>query len=196
MTNPNGNLFDRSKAPSVAFKIVGQGHTMKITDWPSLKDSKNFETGQVERWQDGSPKKIILVPVSINSEAHALWVTPGTALFAAVEAAQNAAGAEIAPGGTLSVTYTHDVPSSKGAHFAPAKQYSATYAPPSAFTKAADPFAQAAGPVTPAASSTPPAPAPSAAAPAAGKQMISPEQFAALSAVPGMDMSPYAIAGA
>jgi hypothetical protein len=188
VTNPNGNLFDRSKSPIVPFKVIGTRHVMKITEWPSLKDAKNFETGQIDRWPDGSAKKIILVPVSINGEAHALWVTPGTALFAAIEKAQQDAGAEIAPGGTLTVAFTHEVPSSKGAHFAPAKQYEASYSPASA-------FAQAAGT---AASSTPAA-APATSAPqpqtnvGPAKQAITAEAYAALSSVPGMDMSNFIV---
>lgn len=187
MTNPNGNLLGGStSAPSVKFPTIGTRHVMKVTAWPSQKQSKNFETGQPEFWPDGQPKKVILVEVEIDGVAHALWVTPGTALYAAINEAQQAAGQEVGPGGTLTVEHTHSVPSSKGAHLAPAKQFKAEYQPgPGAFSAAAsDGFDTA-----PAAA----APATQAAAPQPGVTYLPADKYAALAAVPGADMSGFAV---
>lgn len=184
MTNPNGNLFGGQSSPSVKFPTVGTEVTIDVTEWPEAKQSKNFETGQPESWPDGRPKQIVLVAGKVNGEDHALWVTPGTALAAAIRTAEQESGKDIGPGSKLTVKYTHDVPSSKGAHFHPAKQYSAHHAPASVFASA------------PAATPAPAAPAaaPAPAAPVAeGLKPLSPEQYAALSAA-GVDMTPFVVA--
>lgn len=198
MTQPDNyvNPFNREKTPSLTFANPGDSHTLTVTERPSLQQSRNFETGNPEVWPDGSPKQIILVLGTIASgEKRALWVTPGTALFAAVQKAQQDAGAEVAPGGTLSVTFTHTVPSQKGAHFHPAKQYSAAYKPGSAFGSAAPATAAPAAthsvaPQQPVSAAPTPVTTVPQQAPAAPAQQLTPEQYAALSAA-GVDMSAF-----
>lgn len=143
--------------PSISFKDKPHGTTYRgrVAELPTLVQSRDFETGNPATWPDGNPKMVAVTTLEIDGQMFSLWAPKPSALFAAIKEAQNAAGQQIAIGGTLEVTYTHDEPNKTNPRLNPAKQYRVVYSPPDAFAE----------PV-PAAPTAAPAAAPAAAAPA------------------------------
>jgi len=125
-----------SKTAAVSFKDSrpGDSVTLIITKLPELVQSRDFETGQPAVWDDGNPKMSAVVTGTINGEEKAVWASKPSAMFAAVAEAQRVAGAKLAPGGTLTITYSGDKPNEKNPRLNAAKQYTATYSPPDAFS--------------------------------------------------------------
>lgn len=131
------------KAPSLSFKDATPDtmYTGIITGRPKLVQSRDFETGQPKTWPDGNPVMSVVIMLDVDGEARSLWAQKPSSMFAALVAAQKAAGGQpMEEGGTLYVKFTGTVPNSKNPKLNPAKQYAAKYTPPSA---KADPFAPA-----------------------------------------------------
>lgn len=154
--------------PSISFKDVPHGTTYRgrVAELPAMVQSRDFETGNPATWPDGNPKMVVCTTLEIDGQLFSLWAPKPSALFAAIKDAQNKAGSQIAVGGILEVTYTHDEPNKTNPRLNPAKQYRVTYTPPDAF-----------GDSTPAAESTHAAPestpAPAGANPAeTAKQLL------------------------
>lgn len=150
--------------PSLSFKDKPHGTTYRglVAELPALVQSRDFETGNPATWPDGNPKMVVCTTLDIDGQLFSLWAPKPSALFAAIKEAQNTAGQQIAIGGTLEVTYTHDEPNKTNPRLNPAKQYRVAYAPPDAFSEPAP-----ANGVTPAAApelAHGPGPAPAAAA--------------------------------
>ena len=124
-----------SKTSAVSFKDArpGDSITMLITKLPELVQSRDFETGQPAVWDDGNPKMSAVVTGTVDGEERAVWASKPSAMFAAVAEAQRVAGAKLAPGGTLTITYAGDKPNEKNPRLNAAKQYTATYVPADAF---------------------------------------------------------------
>jgi hypothetical protein len=144
---------ENESLPAISFKEapVGSSVTGRVTSPARLVQSKDFETGERATWPDGNPKMAAVIEMDTPLGPRSLWASKPSALFAAIQQAQKAAGARITPGGTLTVTYTHDVPNSRNPRLNPAKQYSVRYVPPDAFgepepngaaTAAAQPWGQ------------------------------------------------------
>jgi hypothetical protein len=155
--------------PSLSFKDVpfGTSYSGTVVELPTLIQGRNFETGEPDVWPDGNPKMVVCVTLQIGADKWSLWAAKPSSMFSAIKAAQDAAGVQIAVGGTLQVTYTHDVPNKTNPKLNPAKQYTAAYTPPNAFEEPAQP-AQPAMPAQPTMPVAPVAPADHAmAAPAA-----------------------------
>ena len=170
--------------PSVSFKDapVGASVTGIVTVAPSLVQSRNFETSQPDFWADGNPKMSVVTRIALpNGEERGLWAAKPSAMYAAIADAQKQAGALIAVGGTLTITFTGFKPS-ENARLSPQKLYAVTYVPPDAFEQPA----AAQGWQQPAAAAPPPAwsqpAAPLAAVPNPGPIQYTPEQIAAAKA--------------
>ena len=132
----------REKTPAISFKDapLGTSYTGKIVEPPEMVNSRDFETGELATWPDGNPKKSVVTLLEMiggpnNGEIRGLWAAKPSAMFAAIADAQEAAGAQLAVGGTITVTYTHDVPSSKNPRLNPAKQYKVVYYPNNPFAE-------------------------------------------------------------
>jgi hypothetical protein len=123
-----------TSTPSLSFKDapVGTSFTCTVVEAPTLLQSRNFETGNPDFWPDGNPKMSAVVKVTVNGEERSIWAAKPSAMFAAIASAQQTAGQQITPGGTLVVTYTHDKPN-ENPRLNAAKQYSVVYTPPNAF---------------------------------------------------------------
>lgn len=126
--------------PSVSFKNapVGTSFQLEVTKTPQLVQSRNFDTRELDFWPDGNPKMTVVTEVvdRATGEEKSLWAPKPSSMFAGIQAAQQAAGAQIAVGGVLVVTFTHEVPVEGKPHLNPAKQYAVSYAPPNAFAEA------------------------------------------------------------
>ncbi len=126
-----------SSTPSLSFKDmpVGTSYTGQVLEVPKLTQARDYETGNPAFWDDGNPKMTVVTKLSVGGEERSLWAPKPSAMFAAIQAAQNAAGVQISVGGTLSVTYTGDKPNEKNPRLSAAKQYAVTYTPPNAFAQ-------------------------------------------------------------
>ena len=135
MTTTHNDPFASTSAPSVSFNNVpvGTSYTGTVLELPAMVQARDFETGNPATWPDGNPKMTVVTKLSVNGEERSLWAPKPSAMFAAISDAQKAAGAALAIGGTLTVTYIGDKPNATNPRLNPAKQYSAVYQPPNAF---------------------------------------------------------------
>lgn len=184
MTQTYNDPFASTGAPSVSFKDmpVGTSYTGTVLELPAMVQARDFETGNPATWPDGNPKMTVVTKLSVNGEEMSLWAPKPSAMFAAISDAQKAAGAALAIGGTLTVTYVGDKPNATNPRLNAAKQYSAVYQPPNAFAEETP--AQAQQTVAATLEATPVQQPAAAATPAAGGP--TPEQVAALKAA-GVD---------
>ena len=144
------------KTPSLSFKDapIGTSYTGRILDAPTLVQSRNFETEQPDFWPDGNPKMSAVVKADFGGDTgvRSIWAQKPSALFQAIAEAQTAAAAKLAPGGTITVTYSGDgVRKDGNTKLNPPKQYAVTYTPADAFDLAPAAQAAVAAPVAPAA---------------------------------------------
>lgn len=166
--------------PSVTFKDapVGTTYTGTVTEAPQFVQARDFESGLPALWPDGKPKMTVVTSIAIDGEERSLWAPKPSAMFRAIQEAQLAAGAKIAVGGTLTVTFTGEKPNEKNPRLNPQKLYSVSYVAPDAFAAAP---AQQAAPAPAQGWTASPAPVPQA-APAATVPQYTPEQIAAAKA--------------
>lgn len=123
--------------PTAKFDSVGVAIGGPITEEPTIGQVRDFTTGELKVWSDGSPQRQMVVTVqtelrdpeiSDDSGKRRLYVK--AKLREAVAAAVRAAGANgLEVGGVLTVTYTGDGVSS-GRGMNPPKLFTATYTKP------------------------------------------------------------------
>lgn len=171
--------------PSVSFKNapLGTSYQLEVTSIPTMVQARDFDTRELEFWPDGNKKLTVVTNVvdKATGEEKSLWAPKPSGMFAAIQAAQQAADAQIQPGGTLIVTFAHEVPVEGKPHLNPAKRFAVQYLPPNAFGEAQGPPPQWAQP--PAATPPPTAPpvqhqTPPAAPPAQQLPVAPPVQYA------------------
>lgn len=123
--------------PSLSFKDkpVGTSYTGKVTKAPELVQARDYESGQPAFWKDGNPQMTVVTTLEVNGEEVNLWAPKPSAKFRAIADAQKAAGAQIAVGGTLTITYSGEKPNDNP-RLNPQKLYTAVYRPPNAFEEA------------------------------------------------------------
>ena len=136
------------KTPSLSFKDapIGTSYTGRVIDSPTLVQSRNFETEQPDFWPDGNPKMSAAVKADFGGDVgvRSIWAQKPSALYAAIAEAQTAAGTKIAPGGTITVTYSGDgVRKDGNTKLNPPKQYAVSYTPPDIFAATPEPAAPA-----------------------------------------------------
>lgn len=139
----SSNAFDLGgEGNSFAFDTIGASVTGRITDIEQVQQT-DMQTGQPAVWDDGKPK--MMVRVELQTEIRDTPFDDGkrsvylrgprkpeskssmAAVLAAVMAATGTRA--IAPGGTLTLTYSGDgVPPRKG--YSAPKQYEASYRAP------------------------------------------------------------------
>jgi hypothetical protein len=193
------------KLPAVSWRDngvdvpVGTTYRLQVTAPAKQVESRNFETGEIERWPAkpgqaiGDPKWSVVTEVTdlATGEAKALWCARGSAMFAALKQAQVASGQQFAVGGVITVTFTgNGVRKDGNTRLNPPKQFTATYAPP-APGAGADAFAEPTPVAQPVAAAPQPAAQPvqaviAAAAPTApvgSASAFTPEQLAAFAGI-------------
>jgi hypothetical protein len=154
-----------SGAPTAKFPTVGTTVTGTVLREPEARQAKEYRTGVLETWKDGSPKMIVVVQLATSERDPAIPSDDGTrALYIegkhltdAVRKAVRAAGANgIHTGGTLTVQYIADGPAESGLN--PPKLYAAQYTPPAVSWSGVG--APGNAPTSPAPAGYPQAPAP------------------------------------
>jgi hypothetical protein len=121
------------RVPSVSFKgaPIGGSLTMTVVELPKEVQARDFATGKQETWDNGDPKMNVVTRVELNGEKRDLYCTKPSAMYnAIVECLKQTMPGYLDVGGTLTITFTGEQPSSKGN---PQKLYAAQYRPPSAF---------------------------------------------------------------
>lgn len=141
MSYDNDPFSGGDKTPAVSFKgkPVGTTVVMQVTEPATLQQSSVYNPNPdaprvLATWPDGNPKMAAVVVGTVDGERRSFWAGKPSSLFAAIRDAQAAAGAKIAPGGTLTVTFYAEKPTNGD----PQKLYRATYQPPSAGDAFAD----------------------------------------------------------
>jgi len=147
--------------PSVSFKNVPPGTTyyLQVDGVPKMVQARDFDSRELEFWSDGNPKMTVATDVidMQTGEEKCLWAPKPSSMFAAIQGAQQAAGATLQPGGRLVVQFTHEVPVEGKPHLNPAKQYAVTYQPPNPFENAQPVTPPVQQPVAPPVQQAPPA---------------------------------------
>lgn len=137
------SLFATESTPALSFKDapVGTSYTGVVTRAPELVQSRDIDTGELAYWPanpDGSrnPKMSVVLNITMpTGEERSVWATKPSQLYSALGAAEKAAGAAIAIGGTLTITLTGEKPNATNPKLNAQKLYTATYAPGSAFAE-------------------------------------------------------------
>jgi len=122
--------------PAVSFHEPNGGHPkgewvkLKVLDWPKLLEQKD-DDGEVERWDNGDPKLVLVASVEDDGEKRSLWAKKmgkkaTTSMYRQIVAAQKKVREELEdpnyrlkPGDTLALQYVGDdksVPAKKGNH--------------------------------------------------------------------------------
>lgn len=120
--------------PAVSFHEPNGGHPkgewakLKVTDWPKLLEQKD-DDGEVERWDNGDAKLVLVVSVEEDGEKKSLWAKKmgkkaTGSMYQQIVAAQKKVRADLGdpqyrlkPGDTLAIQYVDDdksVPAKKG----------------------------------------------------------------------------------
>lgn len=123
--------FAQVSAPAISFRDapIGTSYTGTVTKAPAMVQSRVFETGQPAFWPDGNPKMAVVTNLNVDGNDCSLWAPKPSSMFAAIVAAQQAAGVRIQPGGTLAVTYVGEKPNTTNPHLNAQKLYTVAYAP-------------------------------------------------------------------
>jgi hypothetical protein len=159
MTNPTPDPLETFESvPAVSFHAPNGGHAkgevvpLKVLDWPKLLEQKD-DDGNVERWDNGDPKLVLVISVEDGGEKKSLWAKKmgkkaASSMFQQIAKAQKVVREEtgdlnyrLKPGDTLFLKYDGDdtsVPPKKGNH---PKMFKAKIVPGEAPPPAADALA-------------------------------------------------------
>lgn len=144
---PSISFASKDQYGNLSSKPVGTRIGGKVLKAPTMLQSRNFTTKQLETWPDGNPKMSVVVEIEVAGEPMSLWVKKPSALFKAFgEAIGRAGGVPVGPGAQVWVTLTGF--GKPEADKAPAKLYAVEYTP-------ANQFATEVPPTTPAPTAAP-----------------------------------------
>lgn len=127
----NDFLNSGGGAPAAKFPTIGTVVRGTIVD-AEVQDQTDFETGEALVWQDGKPRKQLIITVDTgivdgDDDGNRRLFAKGNMLTAIREAVKP--HGELAVGGKLAVKYSDDGVASKRG-FNPPKLFKATYEPP------------------------------------------------------------------
>ncbi len=138
--DPTDPLSGGEKTPAVSWKDqpIGTTVVLSVTEGPKLVQSRDFDTGEPAFWPAGSdgvknPKMSVVVAGQVNGEDVALWAPKPSSMFAALAAAQIAAGSRIVAGGTVRVTLCGQKKNPERPKLNAQNLFEATYLRPDAF---------------------------------------------------------------
>jgi hypothetical protein len=129
------DFLESGGIPSAGFDTIGASWTGTIVRMEKLQ-SRDFETGEAQTWDDGAPKYMIHVDIQTQVRNPDIAGDDGVRrlfvrgnMMSALRGAMRATGSRLLPGGTLTVSYVRDGDQKKRG-FNPAKLYEAKYEPP------------------------------------------------------------------
>jgi hypothetical protein len=141
MIDDNVHNFLAAKAPSVKFDKFGDTITGRVLT-AEVQQDRDFLSGNLLTWDNGDPRKVLIVTIAtdlhdpkIDNDDGARRIWARSALAGAIKGAVARSGARFLPGGTLTITYTHDKEPTGPKKQYPSKQYTAEYqGPPAGFS--------------------------------------------------------------
>jgi hypothetical protein len=129
-------LMGGGGAPTAKFAAPGASVGGRITEKPTVEQQRDISTGEKKFWSDGNPMMQLVVTVQTNErdpeveddDGKRRIFVKGQMKQAVADAVRAVGGRGLEPGGTLTVTYSHDG-EVKQRGFNPPKQYRAQYVP-------------------------------------------------------------------
>ncbi|KAB2384734.1 hypothetical protein [Actinomadura montaniterrae] len=120
---------------SAKFPVIGTTVTGTIAREPEVRDQTDFDTGKVKTWDDGTPRRQLMVvlqtaerdPANPDDDGERAVYVKGQMKTAVRDAVRKAGAPGLKVGGTLTVQYIADGQATRGN---PPKQYAASYVPP------------------------------------------------------------------
>jgi hypothetical protein len=142
LTDTNDPFYRPDKAKSLSWKgaPVGAKVVMVLDGAATKVQSRNYETGKPDFWDDGNPKYSVVLTGDVKGKRRSLWAAIPSALFFALGDAQDKSGAKFGNGGELTVEYVGDKPN-ENPRFNASKQFTAKYVPPAPSAESSDPWA-------------------------------------------------------
>jgi hypothetical protein len=139
MSDDPFDVPEKKPAYSWAGAKIGTVMTGTVTDAPVEVQSRNFDTGKPETWDDGNPKMAVVVGVEVDGEKLNLWARKPSALFAALakahKADKDAGGQGIAVGGELKVQLSGQKKNPEKPKLNPQNLFRAKFKPQDAFAE-------------------------------------------------------------
>jgi hypothetical protein len=98
-----------------------------------MLQTRDYQTKAPKFWPDGNPQMAAVFKVQLDGsgEVRSVWAKRPGGLFSALQAAQEASGARIGPGGRVAISFTGYGQAEAGKN--PPKVYAARYEPPNTF---------------------------------------------------------------
>lgn len=128
------DFLESGGIPSAAFENIGDSWRGQVIRAAKVQ-SRDFETGELQTWDDGSPKYQLNIDIQtdvrdpeINGDDGVRRLYVRGNLLQATRQALRAKSAKLLPGGFIEATYTADGTASKRG-FQPPKMYTATWEP-------------------------------------------------------------------
>lgn len=186
MIDEANDFLMNTGVPSAKFPAPGTTVRGRITQRPEVQQQRDFDSGELLVWDDGSPRKQIKIVLATDDHDPEVPDDDGTRavyvkgyMLKAVQSAMRKAKAKLEVGGELEITYTQDGEVKKRG-MNPPKLYSAVYTP-AAEASVEDALAEAdrEAPAAPAAPAQP-APATQSAPAMPDLSQMTPEQIQAL----------------
>lgn len=130
------DLFSGGGSPAIKFKNIGDSIAGTITAL-EVREQKDFDSGEVLTWEDGSPRKELVITVatilrdaSIEDDDGSRRIFAKGNMFTAVrDSIRKAKAKKPEVGGRITVTYSADGEAKKKG-YNPPKLYTAIYEPP------------------------------------------------------------------
>ena len=152
--NELDELFGGGGAPALKFANIGTKFTGVITD-VEVRDQRDFDTGVILTWDDGKPRKEIVLTLNTKERDPMVEGDDGVRklyvkaqMFTALRDAIRKAGrVKPEPGGEIAVAYTGDG-EAKRKGYNPPKIYAVAYKAPAAVALEADPIWGGGSPAT------------------------------------------------
>lgn len=128
----------QERYPSVSWKDAKIGTMIDgiVIEAPKQVQARNFETGEMDFWEDGNKKMTVVVGLELkDGDKRSLWCPIPSAIFAAVAQAQKDSGELIGEGGRLRVKFVGEEENRKNPKLNKKKLFKAKYTPPDAFAQ-------------------------------------------------------------
>lgn len=141
MTTPSDaqSFLMGNSVPGARFENQGDTVGGTITDEPTIQQQRDFTTGELKVWKDGTPQRQLVVtvgtelrdPTITDDDGRRRFYVKGELQKTVASAVRSAGATNLEVGGVLTITHT-GLGVSPGRGLNPPKLYSATYVKPTA----------------------------------------------------------------